>query len=326
MFTRFELTAMGKRSDVEIVSLDREVISCGRDVDNDVLIDSDSVSRRHAYFISANGEWVFVDAESTNRSCVNEDPVLPGRFYPLRHGDVVQLADVKLRFALKDGASSRPKKQSLLIFAGESFEREVIFPAVESEFVIGATSGDLVLDEPTFENETVVIKLEAKGFELDARSTAMRVLVNGNEVTGRVELVDRCSITVGLYSIVVIDDEHAKLPPQSVIAPESDEEGVGAIFDKSMKRAADKVSVRDWEEEEADNPFTDREASFKQTITMKARPGSGFGKLAEDDPYSSFSSLRKPRNEEEETNPMQIVLGVVLIISIVIGLFYVFFI
>lgn len=73
------------------VPLDRPVTRIGRRVDNDIVLDSASISRQHAQIRWRQRYFVLYDVSSHNRTAVNG---LPTREHILRPGDVIALSDV----------------------------------------------------------------------------------------------------------------------------------------------------------------------------------------------------------------------------------------
>lgn len=71
------------------------VITIGRSLDNDIVIDETSVSRRHAQLRRRYGQYVIYDLGSRGGTLVNGHPV---REATLDHGDVVSLGGVELLF------------------------------------------------------------------------------------------------------------------------------------------------------------------------------------------------------------------------------------
>lgn len=65
-------------------------LTVGRRVENTIVLDEGSISRRHARFELRGGIWWVVDLDSTNGVTVNDEPA--GRT-PLRCGDVVRVGD-----------------------------------------------------------------------------------------------------------------------------------------------------------------------------------------------------------------------------------------
>lgn len=85
-------TDLGKRH-----VLQKEVSSIGRDRDNDIVLDSDSVSRRHAKIEHRDGNFFVVDLDSTNGTFVNDEPE-PVTASPLRRGDQIKIGDTIFKY------------------------------------------------------------------------------------------------------------------------------------------------------------------------------------------------------------------------------------
>jgi diguanylate cyclase (GGDEF)-like protein len=77
--------------------LDQEVITIGRDRENDIVLDSDSVSRRHARVEYREGCIFLADLDSTNGTYVN-DEAEPVRDCQLRRGDQVKIGDTIFKY------------------------------------------------------------------------------------------------------------------------------------------------------------------------------------------------------------------------------------
>jgi hypothetical protein len=71
------------------------VITIGRDLDNDIILDDPHVSREHAQLRRRYGQYILYDLDSTGGTTVNGRPV---REIPLQAVDVIALAGVKVRF------------------------------------------------------------------------------------------------------------------------------------------------------------------------------------------------------------------------------------
>jgi len=77
----------------QYVPLDRPILNLGRHRDNDIILDSMSVSRHHAQIRLRFGHFVMFDLGSASGMTVNGTPV---REAILHSGDVIRLADVNL--------------------------------------------------------------------------------------------------------------------------------------------------------------------------------------------------------------------------------------
>lgn len=81
---------LGKR-----FSLVEGSVTIGRGNENDVVLDSDSVSRRHARIEMRGASYYLSDMNSTNGTYVNDDPVQEQR---LGRGDQIKIGDTILKF------------------------------------------------------------------------------------------------------------------------------------------------------------------------------------------------------------------------------------
>src|SRR5689334_15238759 len=85
-------TNLGKR-----YVLQKDVTSIGRDRDNDIVLDSDSVSRRHAKIEHRDGYFQLIDLDSTNGTFCNDEPE-PITVCQLRRGDQVKVGDTIFKY------------------------------------------------------------------------------------------------------------------------------------------------------------------------------------------------------------------------------------
>ncbi len=72
-----------------------EPLTVGRGQENRLVLDNDSVSRRHCRIEKRNSSWYVVDLDSTNGTYVNDKQV--GE-YQLRRGDQVKIGDTIVKF------------------------------------------------------------------------------------------------------------------------------------------------------------------------------------------------------------------------------------
>ncbi len=83
----------GKRFD-----LGEDDVTLGRDTANTVVVASDQASRRHARIFVSGGAHVLVDLDSTNGTFLNSKLV---KEQTLRHGDVVRIASLVLKYVVE---------------------------------------------------------------------------------------------------------------------------------------------------------------------------------------------------------------------------------
>ncbi|MBN1937045.1 MAG: FHA domain-containing protein [Anaerolineae bacterium] len=83
--------------------LDEAIVSMGRSLNNDIVLDDPRISRQHAQLRRRYGQYVLYDLDSTGGTTVNG---LRVREAVLNHGDVIGLAGVKVRFERADAPSA----------------------------------------------------------------------------------------------------------------------------------------------------------------------------------------------------------------------------
>jgi diguanylate cyclase (GGDEF)-like protein len=77
--------------------------SIGRDPSNDIIVNSDSVSRRHARLTVEAGQRLITDLHSTNGSYVNNKPILT---HFLQNGDQVKIGDTIFKYIVGSDVES----------------------------------------------------------------------------------------------------------------------------------------------------------------------------------------------------------------------------
>jgi pSer/pThr/pTyr-binding forkhead associated (FHA) protein len=85
--------------------LSEAVVTVGRSLDNDIVLDDEHVSRKHAQLRRRYGQYVLYDSSSSGATTVNGHPA---EGTPLRHGDVLDFAGVKVRVEQLDAAAQTP--------------------------------------------------------------------------------------------------------------------------------------------------------------------------------------------------------------------------
>ncbi|MDQ3266624.1 MAG: FHA domain-containing protein [Myxococcota bacterium] len=79
-------------------------ITVGRTRNNDIVVEDNSVSRFHAYFVSdlRTGTWTLVDAESSNGTLLEEVALQPRTPTPVPDRSRVKFGSVSARFLLPE--------------------------------------------------------------------------------------------------------------------------------------------------------------------------------------------------------------------------------
>lgn len=79
------------------IELKPRPMSIGRDATNDIVVSSDSVSRRHARLALEDGKRFITDLQSTNGTYVNEQQIIS---QPLGHGDQIKIGETIYKYLL----------------------------------------------------------------------------------------------------------------------------------------------------------------------------------------------------------------------------------
>ncbi len=72
-----------------------EPLTVGRGQENGIVLDNDSVSRRHCRIERRNTNWYVVDLDSTNGTYVNDQQLTE---YQMRRGDQIKIGDTIVKF------------------------------------------------------------------------------------------------------------------------------------------------------------------------------------------------------------------------------------
>ncbi|MDD3117231.1 MAG: FHA domain-containing protein [Victivallaceae bacterium] len=91
------------------LELDKESFKIGRELDNDIVLETSGLSRYHALLqCTAKGTWLISDLGSTNGSKVNGERI--DRPHQLEEGDVISLGDQNIRFGEKNDLAENVAK------------------------------------------------------------------------------------------------------------------------------------------------------------------------------------------------------------------------
>jgi predicted component of type VI protein secretion system len=205
-----------------LTRLESGVTMFGRDTDNNIIIDSAAVSRRHASISEAGSQWVFRDFESTNGSWINSIQVSAGQIKLIRSGDTIRLADFSMRLIEEDTPEISTKQLcTLLLFNVDRFEREISLMDKGSRFVIGGPEGDMFIDGESRDAPQIVIVHFGDRVELTTGRSQQPIIINGLAATGTTALVDRDEIILGHIRIIVNDVASAQnsIVPHDYMVP-----------------------------------------------------------------------------------------------------------
>lgn len=216
-----EPTLLGKR-----FVLDTSPTRVGRGADNQIVLDGDSVSRRHAQFRQKGDAWIIVDDGSTNGTYCNDEQIT--REVVLKNGDRVKVgptifkyfsgADVEAqyheeiyRMTIIDGLTQAYNKRYLYealereIIRGRRHERELCILMFDIDHfkrindVHGHLAGDYVLKEVAR-----VVQARIRRDEVFARygGEEFAIILPETPITGAVALAETLRQKVADHSFV----------------------------------------------------------------------------------------------------------------------------
>ena len=129
-----EPTLLGKR-----FVLDNSPFRVGRGADNHVVLDGDSVSRRHAHFEQRAGAWLVVDDGSTNGTYCNDEQI--SREAVLKNGDRVKVGPTIFKFLTGTDVEALYHEEiyRMTIIDGltQIHNKRYLFEALEREIIRG---------------------------------------------------------------------------------------------------------------------------------------------------------------------------------------------
>jgi len=87
----------------EKISFDRACIKIGKDTnENDYSItDNQAISRRHAAFINEYGRYYVIDLNSTNKTFINGEVLIPQQKYEIQSGMSIKLGNEEFKFIME---------------------------------------------------------------------------------------------------------------------------------------------------------------------------------------------------------------------------------
>lgn len=119
--------------------LEANPTSVGRGADNHIVLEGDSVSRRHAHFEKRKNRWFIVDDGSTNGTYVNEEQIV--RDALLQNGDRVKVGPTILKYLTGDDAEAKYHEEiyRMTIVDGltQVHNKRYLYEALEREVIRG---------------------------------------------------------------------------------------------------------------------------------------------------------------------------------------------
>ncbi len=250
-----KIESIAQDEPVEILTVDSGSLTIGREPENHIVVDSDSVSRQHGAILEAGGKWLFKDFESTNGTWINGVRLSPGQLKLLRDGDVLQLADFPMRINDMDSESPADTHPSVLVFYNGRFESELVFENPGEVFSIGGPDASFFLDGAPPEVSQLQITFDGSRLELSSGAGKEPILVHGMASSGITTLSDRDDIALGPYLLIICDTNSAVAVDMNLHkagAGSSPAPGGGQAYDRpNVPAHLRKEQSDEWESEAA---------------------------------------------------------------------------
>ncbi|MCX7919579.1 MAG: FHA domain-containing protein [bacterium] len=194
---------------VQKYSFDKELISIGRAIDNEVVIDNLAVSRRHCQITKEEGKFIITDLKSANGTFVNGERV---NRRILKHNDVISIGKHKI-FYLEDvrftGADphrefdfdrtiivAEPEPSFLVLLQGKAEKSN--FKLDKAELYIGRDAGcDVVLADWMIAKQHAKLTRQGKNYYITDLGTWKGTKVNGEPIKGDRLLFHKDIIEIG---------------------------------------------------------------------------------------------------------------------------------
>jgi two-component system, cell cycle response regulator len=205
--------------------LKNNVVNLGRDTSNQIVVKSDSVSRRHARLTIEAGQRMVTDLHSTNGTYINNMPILS---HFLKNGDQVKIGDSIFKYlvgsdveaayheeiytmTIKDGLTEIYNKRYFdetlerEMSRAERYERDLSILMFDIDFFkkVNDTHGHLAGDYVLRELASVVSK-RARREEIFARygGEEFLILLPETDKVGAMELAEQLRVLIASHSFI----------------------------------------------------------------------------------------------------------------------------
>jgi hypothetical protein len=317
----------------EILQADEGVITLGRELDNNVVVDSSAVSRNHGFIASAGSQWIYCDLGSSNGSAINGVAVPPDSYRLLRNGDILAVADQLLRIDVNQFEEPDPGEippTSLLVFVSNRYETEFPLAVPEATFSVGGPESDLFFEAAADGGPCLQVSAIGSRLELIAGKSTVPIVVNGIAAAGVTDLNDRDEIALGNIRLIVNEPRigaesrrgRAGLFPSSIARDKQE-----AIAHRGKAMDADWGADPSRKLSQAGRKFVfgqSAETDPTGTLAMKQKEFSaqvGF----EVSPAQRFSGVYSAVQEEDSVSERFLAgIGIVALVVVIGGVFLVF--
>ena len=200
---------------IEEYSIDKDTITIGRRIDNDVCLDNLAISGYHSQITTVSNDCFLEDLNSTNGTFVNSKIV---KKHALKDGDLIDIGNHRIKYVNHLATNS----------ANSNFEKTVVMSPESSQDKIDASIADLVdqidaiaaadyVSKPQTINELEDLEENLLSEESEEYSNSLETLAN-SETSDDVESIAPSESTdniEALDSTAGIDGDHSELSKET---------------------------------------------------------------------------------------------------------------
>lgn len=208
MARQLKIEIIEKSQTVDLGLLSAGEVPIGREPGPDGLVlGKEGVSRVHGSFLRIQNHWMYRDNSSTNGSWVNGKRLRVGGFAVVRHGTVLQLANVGLRVREVEGSGAQQSLKnfpglagrSIIVFSLGTFVSEFPVPEYGKALVVGGSGADLELNGYLSEEPALVFERRKDTVVCYSVSRQVPVYLNESEIDQTVSVSDGDEVALGEY-------------------------------------------------------------------------------------------------------------------------------
>jgi pSer/pThr/pTyr-binding forkhead associated (FHA) protein len=217
-----------------MIDLMTECFAIGRKPDNDLMIDDQSISSRHARIIKVQSVFFIEDLKSTNGTSVNEKRI---DRHQLRDGDIISVGQHRLIFQDISATETTPATAPMdmdktMILAGGSELRTLATPsarllvtsgktdqmeyALTAQVALIGSQEDATIRLTGWFTPKAAARITRRGpqYSISPVLRTKKVLVNGREVVTQQELKNGDQIEVAGVTLSFFLTPSSKTPPR----------------------------------------------------------------------------------------------------------------
>lgn len=342
-----ERSEQGGTDKPQVLLLDDEVITLGRDQTCQVVLAQQAVSRAHAR-ISRDGSLFFVeDLGSSYGTHVNGSKLPKGEKHLLKNGDLIAIAQFDVTFdrvvedpkdssdghsvarkVVKDvmrGLASGSEVPYLRVMSGPN-EGQRIELADAAEYIIGRDeSADIIFKDDLVSRKHAKIRRDWSGTHVEDLGSRNGIKVNKKRVAQKT-LKDRDEVEVGGFRLLFIDPSEVREAP--VVLPEEkkddDDEATRAVKEDEALApegepagAASEANAPEEEPVPEESPREEEPAADDEGADGEAASDDDNA----DDEVSDYDDDEEPEGPGGLDKQTYIVLGVVGVLALIAIIF-----